>query len=294
MKPSSLNTVPGETREEKIRHLLSVYKILYVQEKLNGVGFRFTYAGGPVFRSVTGKVWPNEFFPARFRYSLCRIACALPDGAVLHGEIVSKDPLCKLATLAGAISINRPAASVEVPYYMAIYDFEAIDTHRPYGMRCTTLASFEWGGRNDHCVDIQILKSTKHDSTKDILAEYENTVLMGGEGIVLRADPCFFVPGVSDQLWKMKVIRSAEGTCISVQEGLGKRRGMLGAMYLKLGPEFGGNTLRLGGGAGMTDELLTRLYTKPPVGKKVTFTYEELSVNNMPLRCQFVAVRDYE
>ena len=55
-----------------------------------------------------------------------------------------------------------------------------------------------------------------------------------------------------------------------------------------------GKFLKLGGGAGMTDELLTRLYNNPPLNARVTFTYEELSADGIPLRPQYVAIRNYE
>ena len=90
---------------------------------------------------------------------------------------------------------------------------------------------------------------------------------------------------------KRKLLHSDEGECVGVEEGAGKRKGMLGSLTVKLDNN---QYVKLGGGAGMTDELLAKLWNKPPFGKQVTFTYEEMSENGIPLRPQLVSIRDYE
>jgi hypothetical protein len=66
---------------------------------------------------------------------------------------------------------------------------------------------------------------------------------------------------------------------------------LIGSMEVLLN---NGETLAVGGGTGLTDVVLANLLEHPPIGKRITFSYKELSTNDVPLRAQFVSVRDYE
>jgi hypothetical protein len=122
---------------------------------------------------------------------------------------------------------------------------------------------------------------------------FSNVTRVGGEGVVYRIDPCLQYEGdsPSPNAWKRTATYTAEGVCVSVARGMGKRKDMLGAMYLKLPT---GAVIAVGGGKNMDDALLTRLYSNPPLGKQVTFSFKEYAKTGMPLRPQFVSVRDYE
>lgn len=292
MKPSSLSLVHGATLEAKLRELLRLHDELYIQEKFNGIGFRMSWGGQDVMRTTRGKLWPENFFPPEIRHGLIRMQAGFHYQSVLYGEIIAADPGVPLATLAGAVNVNSPAADPSIKLRAMVYDVQE-PGFVSFESRQRRLANYTGAGQLKATGgNVMAVPTYRHSDPLAIIREYNEVVADGGEGLILRSPTCFFCDGVSPAMWKMKRLREAEGVCVSIEEGKGKRRGMLGAMYLRL--DTTSEILKLGGGPGMTDELLTRLYTNPPIGLPVTFTYEELSVNNLPLRPQFKAVRNYE
>lgn len=286
MKPSKL---PQSDHAAAVAELLLAYRTLYVQQKFNGVGFRAELTADNVLRIYTtrNKTWPSTFFNDQQRYELRTILAHFEDEATLYGEIVSADQTIPLATLAGWVSVNRAAMAAEADINFVVYDVSSARYPMSFSARA---AKLKVACRYAYTYFVQPARTEMHTAAEPILAAYNNIIAKGGEGIILRADPCFFCEDRSPLMWKMKRKHDAEGRCISVEEGKGKRRGLLGALYV----QTSAGPLKIGGGPGMTDKLLKELLHNPPIGKQITYSYEELSVNGLPLRPQFVAVRSYE
>jgi hypothetical protein len=282
MKPTKIQKVPGTSLEDKIGYLLDQYKVLYVQEKLNGVGFRAWMTGTRLNLFTTrDKCWPAGFFGDVMEIELSMYLAA--HAGTAFGEFFC--PGIPLATLAGAISVNRTnGRDPAVPVTAVIYDVFDHNIPKAFSARFNHIG---WAGKHP----VKHIDTYQHTDPATVLKHYHDIVRAGGEGIIIRADPCWIGPGISPMMWKVKRLPDMEGTCFAVTEGKGKRKGMLGAFLLRL-PD--GNSVAVGGGTGLTDEQLTEYFLNPPIGKKITFSYEEMSINNIPLRCQFIAVRDYE
>jgi len=281
MKPTDINDVPGEKLIDKIQALINQYGRLHVQEKINGIGFRATLVDEKlVLYTTRDKVWrPGFFSPLEIELSMFLAG----NPGVAYGEFFVKG--MALADFGGAISVNRKTMKdPRMPLQAIVYD--VFDDNRPkaFSSRFTQIV---WNGN----YPVRLATGGVSDEAAKLVDLFNNVVAEGGEGIILRADPCYVGPGISPQMWKVKRIRDMEGRCFGVTEGLGKRKGMLGAFVVRLA---NGQSVSVGGGKGLTDEQLTHFYKNPPIGKMITFSYEEMSAYGIPLRCQFIAVRDYE
>lgn len=305
MKPVNIRDISVGLNDDQVIHDLPAYIYqktgrtivqYFVQEKFNGIGFRArARTGGIELWTTRAKYWPASFFPPVIYNGLAQMLVTLPPEAILYGEFVTEARDTKLATLGGQCSVNAERFTGDPANLRAlVYDYWP-NNGKLFQYRTEDLKKFRlWGHPNVRAT------STYHtESVLEIKRFYNDIVADDGEGVIIRVDPCLLDPqsdGTRHPLiikWKRR--HDAEGICVGVCPGEGKRTGMLGSLILRA--KLDGqteNTFSVGGGIGMTDELLTKLWKNPPVGKLVTFTYEELSINGTPLRPQFVAVRDYE
>lgn len=266
----------------------------FVQEKFNGVGFRARARTGCIELWTTrGKYWPTSFFPQMIYNGLNQILLTLPPESVLFGEFVSAQDNIKLATLAGQCSVNSPKFTGDEALLRArVYDYWP-GNGKLFQYRIRDLRQFQdWKHPN-----VRSVYTLQTDRCALIEQMFRDIVADSGEGVVIRFDPCVLgleSSGRHPMIVKWKQLHEAEGLCIRAYEGSGKRTGMLGGFVLRATINGVETEFSVGGGTGLTDELLTKLWIHPPLGKQVTFTYEELSINGTPLRPQFVAVRDYE
>jgi len=106
---------------------------------------------------------------------------------------------------------------------------------------------------------------------------------LGGEGLMLREPGSKYAAGRSSSLLKVKTFHDAEAEVTGHQEGLGKHKGRLGALLVKLadGTQFAVGT-------GFSDKERA---APPPVGSTITFRYQELSEAGVPRFPSFVGVR---
>lgn len=301
MKPTNIRTIPHAEDQPCPLHALYhyVYKqtgrtisTFFVQEKFNGVGFRARLVNGePELWTTRNKVWPAGFFPPLIYNGLAQILIAQPPDTVLLGELT--DDTTKLATLAGQVSVNSEKFTGNPATLCAhVYDL-CLPAPVLFQYRIENLKPFvNWQHAN-----VRAVPTFWCETMSSIAQLYNDVIADGGEGVIIRFDPCIVTPedtGQHPMILKWKKLFEAEGICLSVYEGQGKRTGMLGGFVLEAvigGIEI---TFNLGGGAGLNDAMLKHYWENPPIGQPITFTYEELSINNVPLRPQFVAVRNYE
>lgn len=278
MKITKLKDLPGETMLDKLT-TWSKGRPIYTQIKYNGVSARWDFRAGKLY-TKTGHSWKMSRLPAALNHAITSLQVNV------HGELLI--PNTPLPTIAGAVNVSSDKPFPDNTYLAA---FDAVDPCSPWitqpiSARLSLLAEIDRPTNGLKVVNTWLLPA---DKVIQFFNELPSTV----EGLVLRRDPCF--PVFTDQphqdIVKIKRIHHGEGICLEAIEGKGKRRGMLGAFILQL-PN--GRPLRVGGGAGMNDELLTKLWANPPIGKKITYSFEELSPAGIPLRPQFVTVRDYE
>lgn len=292
MKLAEFDDIPGKTDEEKLAVLFEITNRgpVYVQPKLNGV--HFDYANG-VFTTKNGKVWSQGFFgtliPEAFR------AVHNPVNRILHGEITAVDSSVKLATLAGWVNVNSFACSAPDKIEFNVYDTHRIDCAEPFSYR---LRATEELLANPP----EVIKLVDTFAAPDVAQAdemYERVIEFGGEGVVYRVNPDYYYDGrsVSDCAWRRKKWYEMEGRIVAAFQGLGKRETMLGGFIVEcIMPNGAQVNLSVGGGKNLTNAQLTRLWNDRErlLGYMATIRYQELSINNTPLRAQLVCVRNYE
>ena len=126
----------------------------------------------------------------------------------------------------------------------------------------------------------------EHHLCKDLdclRAELARVEALGGEGLMLRQPKSKYEAGRSSTLLKVKRFHDAEAIVTGHQDGLGKHKGRLGALLVKL-PS--GVTFSVG--TGFSDR---ERGNPPPIGDTITFRYQELSEAGVPRFPSYVRVR---
>ena len=276
MKLMKFRDLPGSSPIEKLT-IWAGGRTIYTQVKHHGIYAEWRPSVGLFTRQ--NKQWLLTRFPEALQHYLSLTKLFLRGELTVPGQ--------DFQTLCGTLSVNSADPIPDVTFNI----FDCCDSTRPiseqpFSVRLWLMNSI--AGPNIHVIPTHLHTPESADRF------FYETISRGLEGVVYRIDPAY--ENYPEQLphphmVKRKAIYSMEGTCIGVEMGEGKRKNKLGAMMLRL-PN--GKFMKLGGGAGMTDELLTRLYNTPPLNATVTFTYEEISADGIPLRPQYVNVRSYE
>lgn len=285
---------PGETLHQTIDRVFARTPngIVYLQEKLDGINLTIHPDGRIITRR--GKVYANDFFPSSFYVELHTLR-RLFRSVRIHAEAFSVGK--KLYDSAGDLQVTRTKYGGDTKHLrVVVFDADHPANVTKFSNRNSIIAHMSmWLCDNYH---FQFEIARPFQSTAELLANYNALISTGAEGVVLRRDPCY-IPADDDDsphpdAWKLKNLFTAEGTCFDWEPGRGKRKGMLGALWLRLGPEFGGVAVRVGGGNGLDNKMLTKLAQRPPIGLSVTFSYQDRHESGTPLRPQFVAIRNYE
>ncbi len=133
---------------------------------------------------------------------------------------------------------------------------------------------------------LQYAQPHPHELCKDLAclrAELARVEALGGEGLMLRQPRSKYQSGRSSTLLKVKSFKDAEALVIGHQAGLGRHKGRLGALLVRLddGTEFAVGT-------GFSDRERA---DPPPVGSVITFRYQELSEAGVPRFPSYVGLR---
>lgn len=291
--------VAGDTDVAKYQTLIdqSPTRFIVGMNKFNGVFCEYD-ARERCFKTKRNMTWREGFFPARMVEEVAELASFLAGNlnrpVNIWGELWMPDT--PLATLAGAVSVNRtqlePSACSMLSYRIFdIYDPLGLAINFPFWVRAEALHAWE---NADNDFAFRVPAGQFGDAANAAEAyNYISQRQSGFEGMVYYVGRATQLPGVSHEIIKRTVTHTAEFPCIGVEHGLPdtKRAGRISALVLR---DTYGNTFRVGGGVGMTQELLQRFAERPPLGKQIMISFKEYSVNNIPLRPKFLAVRDYE
>ena len=129
---------------------------------------------------------------------------------------------------------------------------------------------------------VEQVKCTGADHLEKHLRKLEG---LGAEGVMLREAGSLYESGRSHTCLKVKTFFDDEAEVIGHTAGRGKHKGRTGAIMCKW------NGVEFEVGTGLTDK---QRENPPSVGSKITFRYQELSVEGIPRFPSFVAARDYE
>lgn len=284
MKYTKFSSLPGETSADKLQHIfdkafeLSGSDCIITQPKFNGVHLKIR--NGRVL-SRDNHLYNPAVLPV---YLTPYINLSKRNNNwTIHGEAFST--LHPFEVYTGALSVNR----VEKSPLADAGQFEAFD------LDIGEPADYEARMNRLH-EEIDTAHASNLDyayTVEEAEADYNNALLQGFEGVVYRISPCYYADDDNPHpcIIKRKQLREVEGVCIGAAEGVGKRAGKLGCLYVCLPNK---QTVAVGGGPGMTDEVLEKLWKNPPYGARITITYEDTAENGMPLRPQFKAIRNYE
>ena len=107
---------------------------------------------------------------------------------------------------------------------------------------------------------------------------------LGGEGLMLREPRSEYVAGRSSTLLKVKTFHDDEAEVIGHQAGLGKHKGRLGALLVKLK-----NGIEFAVGTGFKDAERS---DPPKIGATITFRYQEYTDAGVPRFPSYVRLRE--
>ena len=234
-----------------------------VSEKFDGVralwdGSRLRHRSG---RTVAAPGWFTERLP---RDAL--------DGELWFGR-------SQFDALSAAVRKERPddVAWRRVQYLV----FELPGAAGPFRQRVQAIehivAACQWGQ----------LKAVPQVGVADRLAlrrRLDDTVALGGEGLMLHLADAPYVTGRSDVLTKLKPYLDGEATVVGFRRGRGKYDADVGALQVQT-PD--GQRFYIG--SGLPDALRR---DPPRRGRIVTYRYHELTESGLPRFASFVRVHD--
>lgn len=116
-----------------------------------------------------------------------------------------------------------------------------------------------------------------HDHLMKELEKYSNG---GAEGLMLRNPTSFYENKRSSTLYKVKKMNDAEATVVGSEDGRGKHKGRMGALWVltKEGIKF-----KIG--TGFSD---AERENPPKIGDKITYRYTELTKDGVPKFASFL------
>lgn len=286
MKLTQLHDIPGLTIDDKLQRIINNADghRVWVQPKYNGI-MGIWYNGDMWTRQ--GKKYKPGAFCEKFYAELSTV----PHGVILYGELCIDG--IPFQDAVGLLSVNRLPVGLDTHrfYVHDWFDTNIPVNEQPYSVRFVALQNYlamTGSARAFTCGAESQLVTT----AGQIKQAFNEMVSVKREGIVIRAEPAFIcVTTDSPQIIKWKKTEDDEGICVSVYEGLGKLKGTLGGFVVRLKT---GAHVNIGGGKGLNDTMRDRLWKNPPIDKAITFAYEMLSTDGVPLKPQFISVRNYE
>ncbi|MFC6669703.1 DNA ligase [Marinobacterium aestuariivivens] len=130
---------------------------------------------------------------------------------------------------------------------------------------------------------LQIVEQVRPGSREELELMLDRIVAAGGEGVMLHRDAALYRAGRSDELLKYKRHQDAEAIVIGYLPGEGKYNGLVGALLVE---DDSGRRFRLGSGLDDADRE-----APPPLGARVTYRYNGLTVNGLPRFARYLRIR---
>jgi DNA ligase-1 len=120
-------------------------------------------------------------------------------------------------------------------------------------------------------------------------AQLQQTVKLGGEGLVLHRGASLYKGVRSDDLLKLKLHEDAEARVVAHLPGKGKYEGMLGALLVELPAANGKPAQRFKLGTGLTD---AQRQNPPAIGSVVTYRFRGFNDSGIPRFASFMRVQE--
>ncbi len=180
-----------------------------------------------------------------------------------------------------AVSIVRRQDKSDLWKEIQYLVFDAPAVKDPFEKRLPLIAELLAGKKAPYAQPLENIRCKNLDHLREELARVES---LGGEGLMLRQPGSNYEIGRSSTLLKVKTFHDAEATVIGHQAGLGKHKGRLGALLVKLA-----NGTEFAVGTGFSDKERGK---PPAVGSVITFRYQELSEAGVPRFPSYVGLRE--
>lgn len=274
----------------------------YVQPKLNGV--RALYQNGN-FQSREELPW----HPAVLAHLTAILKSVFPEpDIILDGELYKHG--WNLQKINGAVQIARTLPredTHEVEYHV----FDRVSYQLNFNSRMRVIVL-----RKHLLVGSKVQLVSTHEIEYDYQADayYTEFVAQGYEGIMYRLGDCLytrpkqprvdaprakgFLSDKNNRVWhllKRKDWQDDEFVCVAVEEGVGKRAGMVGAFICErrgLPPIHEGNERRVqfSVGSGLSDAEATHYFLNQPIGRKIKVKFLTYTSDGKPFNPTVEAV----
>ena len=129
---------------------------------------------------------------------------------------------------------------------------------------------------------LKLIEQIKINDVKEMEIYLKYVIKLGGEGIVVRNSSVPYYVGRKMNSVKYKLYQDAECRVVSIIEGSGKYKSMMGALKCN----FDGNMIKIG--SGFTDK---ERKTPPTIGALITFKYYGLTRLGNPKYPVFLRIR---
>lgn len=214
---------------------------------------------------------------------------------ILDGELyVHNWPLQRIN---GAVAINRTAPSDDTPY-VCYYVFDQVKYGVPFFQRFKEVDDEIKARPHDNICSATTVQAPDHAFVESF---YANVVASGYEGIMYRIGLCpytvpkqpkehekGFLSDKNNRTWhllKRKDWQDDEFTCVGVEEGVGKRAGMVGAFICATKSD----TI-FGVGSGLTDAEATHYFINQPIGRPIKVKFLTYTNDGIPFNPTIEAV----
>lgn len=262
-----------------------------LQPKLDGARcVAFIDAGGNVeFKSRTGKPW-NNFESIRYDIKAALALHATP--FVLDGEVVSLDDSGAIDFQALQKTMQRDDGVEVGNLRYVVFDSctpeEWKQPRLPYGDRLKLAIGAVSDLQASGAQRVQVVPATAYVPGEDLHRVCQQYVDAGYEGGMLRRADVPVEMKKGRRLLKVKTFIDDEAVVVAVNPGKTKPTGAPTAI---LSCTFAANGKAFDMGSGISDAQARELLAHPPLGRKVTFKYFELTDAEVPRFPIFKCVR---
>lgn len=275
-------------------HRISDNVDLWLQPKLNGV--RALYQDGH-FQSRDENPWPKDML----KHLSQPLQLMFPDPrTILDGELyVHGWPLQRI-NQAVAVNATVRGANEDTPF-VEYHIFDVVSYELPFEERYFNFMLQKNGlfAPEIKIRHVETIRCSEHSTAEDF---YALQVTKRYEGIMYRIGNCpytrpkqegrngrrRYLSDKDNRVWHMlkrKDWQDREFTCVRVEEGEGKRAGMVGAFICDAE-----NGHYFGVGSGITDAEAEHYYNHPPVGHKIKVKFLTYTSDGIPFNPTVITV----
>lgn len=157
----------------------------------------------------------------------------------------------------------------------------------PFSQRYRQLQTLIQQQRDQDQQPLNHLRWVEHKSLDNlaILVQWLDIISSNnGEGLMLHHKSNNYTAGRTEHLLKLKNHQDSEAIIIGYEEGNGKYKGMMGAVWVKTATN---NTFKIGSGFNDQQRQLP-----PPIGSTIQYRYNGYTDNGIPRFARFIRVRN--